>query len=92
MSCPPTGNALRIPKNQILTRNTIEQREHEDNAWARRVTLVDFCGLEISDTNPLPVSATINVSPGAGLDTPAIANISALLANTEYSYTFPAGT
>lgn len=30
-----------IPKNQIKSRNTIEQREHEDDASARRVILVD---------------------------------------------------
>jgi hypothetical protein len=85
-------NALRIPKNQVKSRNSIEQSEHEDQAHARRVLLVDYQGDPIDATNPLPVSATINVSPGAGLDTPVIANVSALLANTEYSYIIPDGT
>jgi len=47
-----------LPKNQIRTVNTIIQREHEDNADAKRVLLVDETGAPISDTNKLPVDAT----------------------------------
>lgn len=42
-----------IPKNQIKSRNTIEQREHEDDAAARRIVNVDKDGNFISETNPL---------------------------------------
>lgn len=86
-------NSLKIPKNQVRTRNSIEQAEHEDSLDARRVTLIDpLSGEPYDSNNPIPVSATINVSPGAGLDTPIIANVSAPLANIEYSYAIPAGT
>lgn len=43
-----------IPKNQIKSRNTIEQREHEDQAAARRVTIVDQDGNFQDSTNPVP--------------------------------------
>lgn len=41
-----------IPKNQIKSRNTIEQREHEDNAAARRVVAVDLSGEFLGQQNP----------------------------------------
>lgn len=41
-----------IPKNQIKSRNTIEQREHEDDASARRVVAVDLSGNFIGQQNP----------------------------------------
>src|SRR5690349_14308160 len=44
-----------IPKNQIKSRNTIEQREHEDDAAARRVVSVDKTGEFIDEDNPTPV-------------------------------------
>jgi hypothetical protein len=44
-----------IPKNQIKSRNTIEQREHEDDASARRVLNVDPSGNPVTDLNPLHV-------------------------------------
>jgi len=49
------------PKNQVRSRNSIEQHEHEDLADARRVLLVDALGDFINSDNPLPVTATINV-------------------------------
>lgn len=79
----------QIPKNQIKSRNTIEQREHEDNAAARRVTPVDKDGEFFDENNRFPVDAIVNISD---IDTPTIANIPVPLANTEHSYTFPDGT
>jgi hypothetical protein len=81
----------RIPKNQVLTRNTIEQREHEDNAAARRVLLVDELGNPINEANRLPTDTIVHIAQ-VDADTPVIANIVATLANQEYSYTFPAKT
>jgi hypothetical protein len=57
-----------IPKNQVRTRNSIEQHEHEDNADARRVVLVDNLGdfvevIEDSDGKKrLAVDARITIS------------------------------
>lgn len=42
-----------IPKNQVRTRNAIEQHEHEDNADARRVTVVDRDGIFNDAQHPL---------------------------------------
>lgn len=50
-----------IPKNQIKSRNTIEQREHEDKAAARRVLLVDDEGVPYDESYPLPTSAVLDV-------------------------------
>lgn len=55
-----------IPKNQILSRNSIEQREHEDDAAARRVLLVDKEGNPVDDSNPLPVDVTVNINGATG--------------------------
>lgn len=44
-----------IPNNQIKSRNTIEQREHQDDAAARRVLNVDADGNPITADNRLPV-------------------------------------
>lgn len=44
-----------IPNNQIKSRNVIEQREHEDNAAARRVVSVDKDGEFTEEGNPFPV-------------------------------------
>lgn len=44
-----------IPKNQVRTRNSIEQHEHEDNADARRVTIVDRDGIFNDTQHPLYV-------------------------------------
>lgn len=46
-----------IPKNQIKSRNTIEQREHEDAAAARRVILVDIDG----NVSPASIFKLVNV-------------------------------
>lgn len=43
-----------IPKNQVKTRATIEQAEHEDGADARRITPVDKNGDFHDATNPAP--------------------------------------
>jgi hypothetical protein len=51
-----------IPKNKILTRNTIEQREHEDDAAARRVLPVDPQGNPITPDNRFPVDIGANVT------------------------------
>lgn len=42
-----------IPKNQLKTRNTIIQSEHEDDADAKRVLIVDELGNFNSPENPL---------------------------------------
>lgn len=47
-----------IPKNQITSRNTIEQQQHEEQAKAKRVLLVDEDGNPITIDNPLPTNAT----------------------------------
>lgn len=49
-----------IPGNQIRSRNSIEQREHEDKAAARRVILVDEDGNPVNSDNPLPTDAVLN--------------------------------
>lgn len=49
-----------IPNNQIRSRNSIEQREHEDSAAARRVLIVDEDGNPINEANPLPSTAVVN--------------------------------
>lgn len=78
-----------IPKNQIKSRNTIEQREHEDNAAARRVTPVDFDGDAFgTPSNPIYVIANDNPTSSD----PTIFNVEALLANTEYSLVIPDNT
>lgn len=89
MSCDP--KLPNIPKNQVLTINTITQREHEDDAAARRSVLVDECGNPINEDNPLDITGDINVVVNPA-DTPVIANIPVALANTEALYAFPAGT
>lgn len=57
-----------IPKNQIKSRNVIEQREHQDDAAARRVILIDEFGNPFNDTNPLPAQAVINGNVTITLD------------------------
>lgn len=47
-----------IPKNQIKTRNTIIQSEHEDDADAKRIVMVDSLGNFNSEDNPLFVQLT----------------------------------
>lgn len=86
------SSILKIPKNQIRSRNTIEQSEHEDALHARRVVLVDYLGELYTPTNRLPVDAVVSIDPGAGVTTPKIVNIPIALANTEYSYAFPSET
>lgn len=76
-----------IPKNQIKSRNSIEQREHEDNAAARRVLNVDKDGNIYDETYRQPVDALVNISSGA--DSPDIFNVDVTLANTEYSQVLP---
>lgn len=79
-----------IPKNQVRSRNSIEQREHEDDAAARRVLPVDEQGNPINSDNRLPVDALVNISSGA--DIPEIFNVTAPIANTEYSQLLPIKT
>lgn len=79
-----------IPKNQVISRNSIEQREHEDAAAARRVLLVDEEGSAINENNPLPASVTIQGETQP--DELEIFNLSALAANTEYSQQLPDNT
>lgn len=47
-----------IPRNQIKSRNTIEQREHEDDAAARRVILVNPDG----SITPSTIFKLVNVA------------------------------
>lgn len=49
-----------IPKNQIKSRNSIEQREHEDAAASRRILMVDEAGNAINNANPMPTTAVLN--------------------------------
>ena len=78
-----------IPKNQIKSRNTIEQREHEDDAAARRSILVDKCGDKFgTPENPIYV----NPNATAADSDPLIFNVPAALANTEYSQVIPDNT
>ena len=66
-----------IPKNQLKTRNSIEQSEHEDNANARRVVLVDEDG-EFYGTsgNPLVVSGGTGSGKGETPDDPLYVQLS----------------
>lgn len=74
-----------IPKNQVKSRNTIEQREHEDNAAARRVVPTDQDGEFFgTPTNPIYTSTGASVA-----DQPDIYNIEADVANQEYSQLLP---
>ena len=80
-----------LPKRQIRSIGAIEQHEHEDNASARRVVLVDIDGNPITDQNPVPISGTISVAVDSA-DTPTIYNLDVLVANTEYSQVLPSNT
>jgi len=87
MSCDP--KLPNIPKNQILTVNTITQREHEDDAAARRSLLVDMCGENFGTPgNPIYV----NPNATAADSDPLIFNVPAPLAGTEYSQVIPDNT
>jgi len=79
-------NLRGLPKKEVRSRNKIEQHEHEDQADARRVTLVDQVGDFIDSSNRLPVDAIISIDT---VDTPLIYNVSAASANTEYSQVLP---
>lgn len=57
-----------IPKNQIRSINKITEHEHEDNADAKRVVLVDENGEFISESNPLPTSAEFSGTLSVDLD------------------------
>jgi hypothetical protein len=81
----------RIPKNQIYSRNTIEQREHEDDAAARRVIPVDECGDPINEENPLPVSGTFVIEVGVATN-PNVFNFLATSINVEYQLVIPDDT
>lgn len=88
MSCDDQNTGSKpIPKNQVRSRNSIEQHEHEDQADARRVVLVDKCGEFIDSGNRLPVDAIVHL--GSGADEPTIFNVNAALADTEYSQLLP---
>jgi len=45
---------MALPKNQVRTPNTLNQHEHEDDADAKRVTLVDQDGDFLDNDNPQP--------------------------------------
>jgi len=83
--------ATPIRKKQLKSPGDIRQNEHEDNAGARRCLLVDEVGDPVNDTNPLPIDGTIQVEAIAG-KSPQIYNVSAPVANQEYSQALPAGT
>jgi len=61
----------------------------EEPTVAYRTTIVDKQGELISDSNPLPVEATINVS---NVGTPTIFNVTATDKDTEYSQLLPDNT
>ena len=82
----------RIRGNQVKSVNNIHQDEHEDQADARRVTLIDFFGNPINSSNRLPVDATISVTAGDPVDVPQQFRVSAVLADTEYSQALPSRT
>lgn len=79
-----------IPKNQITSRGTMEQQQHEEAAWAKRVLQVDETGNPYNASNRFPVDVII--TPGGGITTPTIFNVTATLANTEYSQALPTAT
>lgn len=74
-----------IPKNQIKSRNTIEQREHEDNAAARRVTPIDADG----DFFGTPDNPIYVINTDSATSDPEIFNVDAPDANTEYTQILP---
>ena len=82
----------RIRGNQVKGVNNIHQDEHEDQADARRVTLIDFFGNPINSSNRLPVDAIINITDGDPVDTATVFRVPVTLANTEYSQALPART
>lgn len=75
-----------IPKNQIKTRNSIEQREHEDDAAARRVVPVDQDG-DFFGTSGNPIYVIPTIGPSAS--DPEIFNVEATDADTEYEQELP---
>lgn len=81
-----------IPKNQVRSRNVIEQAEHEDIADARRVLLVDKAGNTIGDSsgNPVFIEGNISVTEG-GASQPNVVNIELPAMDTEYDFTIPQG-
>ena len=82
----------RIRGNQVKSVNNIHQDEHEDQADARRVTLIDFFGNPINTSNRLPVDAIINVTDGDPVDTPLQFRVPVPIADTEYSQALPSRT
>lgn len=83
------SNIPDIPRNQIKTVNTITQREHEDDAAARRVVPVDSGG-DFFGTASNPVHVITNSEAAAS--EPEIFNVPVTLANTEYSQVIPDNT
>lgn len=75
-----------IPKNQIKSRNTIEQREHEDTAAARRVVPVDQDG-DYFGTSGNPIYVIPTTAPSAS--DPDIFNVDVVNANQEYNQLLP---
>ncbi len=51
---------MSIPKNQIRSRNVIEQHEHEDNASARRVVFVGPDGNFIGHDPTVPLNVRLS--------------------------------
>ena len=64
----------------------------EEPVVAKRVVLVDDCGDKYNTANPLPVSATVNVTAGSKPGTHTIFNELVASANTEVSVILPANT
>lgn len=81
----------RIRGNQITDQRTIVQNEHEEKADAKRVLNVDPDGNPISQDNPLPVDAVINLS-AQNPDTSTIFNTLVPTPGVEQSVTLPAKT
>lgn len=81
----------RIRGNQITDQRTIVQNEHEEQADAKRVLLVDENGNPVNQDNPLPTEAVVNLS-ATKPDTQTILNVPVNAADTEFSAVIPAKT
>ena len=78
---------MAIPKNQVRSRNTIDQHEHCDDADAKRVMIVDQNGNPIDSGNPLPTTTVLSSAK-----VPKIFEVDMPLADTEYEFEFPENT
>lgn len=77
------------PRSGITADEIRRAKFDEEPTNAERSVLVDEYGRYYTDTNPLPIDGTISIEDGGTVGTPAIQNVTAILANTEYIVVVP---